>query len=143
MIDKLLFLPYLISFLIAAKSDLKTLTIPNSAHLLLLFTGALRVLFTPFSLGAALGALFLIALLLLIPTLILEALTKAEALGGGDIKLAASGAFALGFERSVLALAAAFFLSLLFSLFSGRGKKPLPMAPFLAAGYLLFYLTTS
>ena len=134
------------ALLLAAVTDAKTHQIPNIAHLLLLTAGVLNLLACGLSLHSIVSALFGL-FLGGFPLLILAILRGT--VGGGDVKLAASGGFALGWLGSYLALMAALIGFVLFALIhrpkkKGRGTdrtQPLPFAPFYAAGigmYLLF-----
>lgn len=125
---------FIAALLLAAVSDVKTRRIPNAAPLLLLAAGLLN-LFSggPFAyriLSALLG-LFLGGF----PLLILAILRGT--IGGGDVKLAASAGFVLGWLGSYLALMAALIAFVIFAAFyraAKKEKKPaLPFAPFYAA----------
>ena len=135
---------FIAALLIAAVSDAKTREIPNSAPLLLLIAGALNILAggpTVHGIVSALLGMFLGGFPLFILALWLKAI------GGGDVKLAASAGFALGWLGSYLALIAALIGFVLFGLFHLPGKKekdealPLPFAPFYAAaGFGVFLI---
>lgn len=119
----------------AAISDLKTRTVPNLAPLLLLAAGILHLFATGPTirglvsalLGAAIGGFPLLIMALFRGTI-----------GGGDVKLAASAGFVLGWFLSYLALMVALFAFVLYGWFAQppkEGKKApgLPFAPFYAA----------
>lgn len=119
----------------AAISDLKTRTVPNLAPLLLLAAGIFHLLAVSFTLhnlvsallGSAIGGFPLLIMALFRGTI-----------GGGDVKLAASAGFVLGWLLSYLALMAALFAFVLYGCFiqpKKEGKKApgLPFAPFYAA----------
>jgi leader peptidase (prepilin peptidase)/N-methyltransferase len=136
---------FIAALLIAAVSDAKTREIPNSAPLLLLIAGVLNILTGGPSLHGIVSAL-LGMFLGGFPLFILALWRKT--IGGGDVKLAASAGFALGWLGSYLALIAALIGFVLFGLFHLPGKKekdealPLPFAPFYAAagfGAFLFF----
>ncbi len=118
----------------ATISDLKARTVPNLAPLLLLAAGVLNLFATGFSvhrlisvlLGAAIGGF----------PLLMMALFRGS-IGGGDVKLAASAGFVLGWLPSYLALMAALFAFVLYGCFiqpkKDEEKAPsLPFAPFYA-----------
>ena len=119
----------------AAISDMKTRTVPNLAPLLLLAAGIFHLFAvspTPHRLvsallGTALGGFPLLMMALFRGTV-----------GGGDVKLAASAGFVLGWLPSYLALMAALFAFVLYGFFiqpkKDEEKAPsLPFAPFYAA----------
>jgi len=149
----MIFVVYLLSYgalamfvsalLLAAVADAKTRKIPNAVHFLLLIAGVLNILTggpTMHGIVSALLGMFLGGF----PLFILALLRKT--IGGGDVKLAASAGFALGWLGSYLALIAALIGFVLFGLFHLPGKKekdealPLPFAPFYAAAGIGVYL---
>ena len=127
----------------AAISDLKTRTVPNLAALLLLAAGIFNLFavgLTPRNLvsallGAAIGGFPLLMIALFRGTI-----------GGGDVKLAASAGFVLGWLLSYLALMAALFAFVLYGCFiqpkkEGKKASGLPFAPFYtAAAFSAFVL---
>jgi len=138
---------FIAALLIAAVSDAKTREIPNVVHLLLLLAGVLNILLSDPSTHGIVSAL-LGMFLGGFPLFILALCRKA--IGGGDVKLAASAGFALGWLGSYLVLIAAligFVLNALFHQPRKRAKETgvalsLPFAPFYAAAgigvFLLF-----
>lgn len=125
---------FIAALLFAAVFDVKTRRIPNTALLLLLAAGLLN-LFSggPFAyhIFSALLGLFFGGF----PLLILAILRGT--IGGGDVKLAASAGFVLGWLGSYLALMTALIAFVLFAAFYRPEKKgketALPFAPFYAA----------
>lgn len=126
---------FVAALLLAAVSDVKTRRIPNAAPLLLLAAGLLNLFsggsFLYHILSALLG-LFLGGF----PLLVLAIFRGT--IGGGDVKLAASAGFALGWLGSYLALMAALIAFVLFAVLYRPAKKnqaalTLPFAPFYAA----------
>lgn len=120
---------------LAAISDIKTHTVPNLAPLILLAAGVLNLITDGFSAYRLLSAL-LGAAISGFPLLIM-ALHRGS-VGGGDVKLAASTGFALGWLMSYLSLMAALFVFVLYGCFiqpkKDEKKTPcLPFAPFYAA----------
>jgi leader peptidase (prepilin peptidase) / N-methyltransferase len=130
----------LAGLLIAAVSDAKSREIPNAAPLLLLIAGVLKLALVPTVptvisalLGAFLGGF---------PLLILALFSNS--IGGGDVKLAASSGFALGWLDSYLALLAGLVGFVLYGgmMCAGRKRKmpdgkentAFPFAPLYAAG---------
>lgn len=118
----------------AAISDMKTRTVPNLAPWLLLAAGIFHFFavgpttlsFVSALLGAAIGGFPLLIMALLRGTI-----------GGGDVKLATSVGFVLGWLPSYLALMAALFAFVLYGCFirpkKDEEKAPsLPFAPFYA-----------
>ena len=123
--------------------DMEYLIIPNKLIVIVLFLGAIFVIFTgePAVLSALMGFgaafLFLLAL----------ALASRGGIGGGDIKLMAAAGFVLGLRPSMTAMVVGF---LVLSLFYGvyaiiqklRGRdmpRAYPLAPFLSLGCLMVY----
>ena len=133
-----------IALLWATVSDLKTRTIPNIASLLLLTAGILNLFAIGLTvhnvmyaiLGAFLGGF---------PMLIL-AVFKGT-IGGGDVKLASSSGFVLGWLFSYLVLMAALFMFVLYGCLiwpkKEKVKAPrLPFAPFyVVAVFVAFTLS--
>lgn len=120
------------ALLMAAISDIKIRTVPNLAPLLLLAAGIFHLLaavpttrgLVSALLGAALGGFPLLIMALFRGTI-----------GGGDVKLAASAGFVLGWLPSYVTLMAALFAFVLYGCFiqpKKEGKKVsiLPFAPF-------------
>lgn len=136
---------FIAALLLAAVSDVKMRRIPNAAPLLLLAAGLLNLFsggpFLHHILSALLG-LFLGGF----PLLVLAIFRGT--IGGGDVKLAASAGFALGWLGSYLALMAALIAFVLFAVLYRPAKKEktalaLPFAPFYAtAGFAIFVLLT-
>jgi leader peptidase (prepilin peptidase)/N-methyltransferase len=134
---------FVAALLIAAVSDAKTREIPNAAPLLLLIGGVLNILA-----GGPLLRGIVSALLGLIlggfPLFILALVRKT--IGGGDVKLAASAGFVLGWLGSYLTLMVALIGFVLFGLFHLPGKRendtaqPLPFAPFYAGGCFIILI---
>ncbi len=112
---------------IAALVDVKRREIPDMVCICI----GLFALFDPHPLGILAALPFLGA-----------ALIKPENIGGGDIKLTAAVGLYFGFEKAVFGLIIGLALALLAGLVMARiQKKPLsktaiPLAPFLAAGWL-------
>lgn len=131
---------FLTGLLFAAVSDAKSREIPNAAPLLLLAAGLLKLALTPY-ISALLSAL-LGAFLGGFPLLILALFC--HSIGGGDVKLAASAGFALGWLGSYLALLAGLVGFVLYGGMKCSGKKhktpnetenpAFPFAPAYAAG---------
>jgi leader peptidase (prepilin peptidase)/N-methyltransferase len=128
---------FVAALLVAAVSDAKTRLIPNVVPFLLLVTGALDLLaraLTVQSIVSALLGMFLGGF----PLFILAIFRGT--IGGGDVKLAATAGFALGWLGSYVALMAALIGFVLFGLFHLPGKKAkendvallMPFAPFYA-----------
>lgn len=91
---------FVAGMLIAAVSDAKSREIPNAAPLLLFAAGVLKLALV-FNMPTVLSALFG-AFLGGFPLLMLALFS--HSIGGGDVKLAASGGLALGWLGSYLAL---------------------------------------
>lgn len=127
---------FVAALLLAAVSNGKAGWISRAAPFLLLAAGVLNILsggpaarhLLSALLGLALGGL---------PLLILAVLQVT--VGGGNVRLAASAGFALGWLGSYLALLAALLASVLFAAFyrprrgAGKPARALPFTPFYAA----------
>lgn len=113
--------------IVAGVCDLMTYEIPDCLHLLIAIVGLIG--FQP--LPALLGFL-----LVPLPFLI-SACCKSDSMGGGDIKLMAACGFALGVTGGVWMTIWGLFMGLLWNAAFRRGKKSLPLAPFLAFGCFL------
>lgn len=129
---------FLAALLWASVSDLKTRTIPNLVSLLLLAAGVLNLFTDGFSSQRLLSA-FAGAAIGFIPLFVM-ALLKGT-IGGGDVKLAASAGFALGWLPSYLTLMTALLMFVLFGCCTMPKKQDkeapgLPFAPFYAAAAL-------
>ena len=131
---------FLAGLLIAAVSDAKSREIPNAAPLLLLAAGLLKLSLVP-SASALFFALFG-AFLGGFPLLFLALFS--HSIGGGDVKLASSAGFALGWLGSYLALLAGLVGFVLYGGMKCAGRKrktpdekenlAFPFAPPYAAG---------
>ncbi|MBP7331747.1 MAG: Type 4 prepilin-like proteins leader peptide-processing enzyme [Firmicutes bacterium ADurb.Bin373] len=120
--------------------DMEYLIIPNKLIVIVLFLGAIFVIFTgePAVLSALMGFgaafLFLLAL----------ALASRGGIGGGDIKLAAVIGLCLGWPNGITAVLLACLLAglagLILILLRIKNRKDLiPFGPFLAAGALIMF----
>lgn len=129
----------------ATYSDMKTRTVPNFTSLFLLAAGILHLFADGFSaqrllstlLGAVIGGL----------PLLIMALCRSS-VGGGDIKLAASAGFVLGWLLSYLSLMTALFAFVLYGCFVQPKKDEekalcLPFAPFYAAAACVAFIISS
>lgn len=127
----------------AAVSDAKTMKIPDSMCILLLLAGAGRL----FTTGPPDGNAVLMSVggLLIGGIPLLAASLMTGGIGGGDIKLAASAGFFLGFSGSYLALLGALILFLAACtvrriIWKISFKTPFPFGPFYAAAGIGAYV---
>lgn len=60
-------------------------------------------------------------------------------IGGADIKMAAAGAFLLGFDRGIFGLLTGTLLAVFVNLLRKNRKEGFPMIPYLAAGFTAAY----
>lgn len=128
----------LVSFIMlltyAAMIDLKTRTIPDHIHVLIILIGLIDM--EPVS--AVLG-------LMLVPLpYFIMALLKENSIGGGDIKLMGACGFYLGLQAgyvaSILGLILAIIIHFVYSVIgSKKATKNIPLAPYLGAGCLIAY----
>ncbi|MBO7762106.1 MAG: prepilin peptidase [Clostridia bacterium] len=123
--------------------DLAHMLIPDSLNLALLALGVLAVFFDPdygwqsHLIGLCVGFFFFYG----VYALFYYGFGK-DALGGGDIKLAAAAGLLLGWERLLLGLilssvSAAIVLSILSRRTHAERDREYPFGPFLAVGFLL------
>lgn len=77
---------------------------------------------------------------LLVPLPFLLAALWTGKLGGGDVKLMAASGFSLGVTRGIWMMVWGLALGLLWNAAFHRGKKSIPLAPFLASGCFLVLL---
>lgn len=118
---------FTIILLFASVYDLKTHTIPDYVHFLILMAGLICFEPIPALLGAVLVPLpFFIA-----------ALCKSNSIGGGDIKLMAACGFLLGVTAGFTALLLGLLMAVLFNAAFNHAKKPVALAPYLAFGCLM------
>lgn len=122
----------ILTLLTASFLDIKTHTLPDGIHIVLLLIGLIS--FHPMS---AFFGLVLTAL----PFLITAMLTRG--IGGGDVKLMAACGFVLGpiggVAATAMSMLSLFFWIALCKLFSKRIKEPVALAPFLSIGCILAY----
>ena len=138
---KILQAAFFIALLLAAAVvDLKTRAIPDGLCLAVAFTALPGI--TPLRLLGVLAAL---------PLLLAACCGERQGIGGGDIKLTAAAGLALGFSRGVLGVLLGITAILLFYAAwrlarlarrrrpTAMSKTALPMAPFLALGFIIVY----
>ena len=119
----------------ASVIDIRTRTVPNRIHALLLLTGLLTV-----SLSSVLWALTLFSVFFIV--------ALATDIGGGDVKLAGMCGFVLG-KAAVPSLLAGLTAFVVFTvMYCIIRRKPikgtsLPLVPFIAFGCLLFLMNWS
>jgi len=110
--------------LFASVYDIRTHTVPDYVHILILSAGLIH--FQP--LPAFLG-------LLLVPLpFFLAAILKENSIGGGDIKLMAACGFVLGIWPGMAALVIGLFMAVLWNAVYNREKQPFPLVPYLTIG---------
>jgi leader peptidase (prepilin peptidase)/N-methyltransferase len=123
--------------LAAALCDIRRREIPDSLCVILALAGLID--FSPAKLPGILAAL----------PLLIAAMTKEGSIGGGDIKLTAAAGLTLGFAGCTAGLVIGLAASVLFAgavwlVQRTHGKSAhiatLPLAPFLAPGFLAAYL---
>lgn len=110
--------------LFASVYDIKTHTVPNYVHILILLAGLLRFQFFPALLG-----------FLLVPLPLYIAFRCNEnGMGAGDIKLMAACGFVLGVRSGISALICGLAMSAVWNLLFNKAKKPFALIPHLAFG---------
>lgn len=112
------------TLLFASVYDIKTHTVPDYVHILIMSAGLLRFQPLPAFLGFILVPLpFFIA-----------ALRKENSVGGGDIKLMAACGFVLGVKWGFTALIFGLLMAVLWNAAYNKEKKPFALAPYLTLG---------
>ncbi len=119
----------------AGLTDLEGMVIPDRLILLGLISGLGFPLLQPRpwqALAAAMLGGLGVAGTVLLMVLILEALWKKEAMGGGDIKLLLVTGIHLGLGGNILCLLLACIFGIILALAAGKRKQPLAWAPAIA-----------
>ena len=110
--------------LFASVYDIKTHTVPDYVHILIMSAGLLRFQPLPALLGFILVPLpFFIA-----------ALRKENSIGGGDVKLMAACGFVLGVKLGFAALILGLAMSEPINAVYNKEKQPFALAPFITLG---------
>lgn len=110
--------------LFASIIDIKTHTVPDYVHILILMVGLLRFEPVPALVG-----------LLVVPMpFLIAALCKSNSIGGGDIKLMGACGFVIGVSAGYGALTLGLVMSVLFNSIYNKEKKPFALIPYLAFG---------
>lgn len=110
--------------LFASVIDVKTHTVPDYIHILILIVGLLRFQPVPAFMG-----------LLLVPVpFLIAALCKSNSIGGGDIKLMGACGFVMGVSAGFGALTLGLLISVLCNATFNKEKKPFALVPYLAFG---------
>lgn len=110
--------------LFASVIDIKTHTVPDYLHFLILMVGLLRFEPLPALLGLAIVPLpFFIA-----------ALCKSNSIGGGDVKLMGACGFVLGVSAGFGAMLLGLLMGVLCNATFNKEKKPFALVPYLAFG---------
>jgi len=113
--------------LFASVYDIKTHTVPDYVHILILSAGLLRFQPLPAFFGFILVPLpFLIAFL-----------REENSVGGGDIKLMAACGFVLGVRLGFSALTFGLFMAVMWNAAYNKEKNPFSLAPYLTLGCFL------
>ena len=120
--------------LIAAGAyDTATREIPDGIHVAAFFIGLIGLHPLPALAGS---------LIVPLPFLIAALMTDGK-IGGGDVKLMAGSGFVLGVSGGITMLLWGLFTALIWNAAFGKGKKSLPLAPFLAFGGFMALLNIS
>lgn len=136
--DSIFILKGFLYFLILAYAsfyDIKTKTIPDRVHIIIILLGLINI--NP--LDSITGLIFVP-----IPFLI-TALLKGDGIGGGDVKFMAANGFFLGlkggFMGSFLGLAIAVLVNAIYYKIKNKDKNiSFPLAPYLSIGCFFAYL---
>jgi leader peptidase (prepilin peptidase)/N-methyltransferase len=116
--------------LFAAVYDLKTHTVPDEIHILILLVGLIELQPLPALLGLLLAPL----------PLLIAALSKPDSIGGGDVKLVGACGFMLGVSRSYYALTLGLLAAVLCNALFNKKKRPFALIPYLALGCWIILL---
>ena len=127
--------------------DLRTHTIPDRFNycLLIWVVAGHGLSLWPVSLRAGLAAAASVCAVILAADMVYIHFRSVPVMGGGDLKLLSIAALAMGFDRTMLALAAGHVLAFLRILIRALSHRPchmrdrLPMGPFLCAGLVIIY----
>lgn len=122
---------------VAAISDLHTREIPDFCHVALLIAGIIRILCGGISVVNALAGFILIGVITLLISL------WRDGMGGGDVKLIACASLSVGLKGGLSAVIIGLIPAIIVSevkLILKRDGGAIPLAPFLALGYMLTYL---
>ncbi|WRS29006.1 A24 family peptidase (plasmid) [Oscillospiraceae bacterium MB08-C2-2] len=124
------------SFFIASLWDIRSRTIPDLTHILILAAGVLNLVTGGISIWEAFSSLLIMTGASILLTLTIDSI------GGGDLKMISSTAFACGLYSSIQALLLSFLLAGAYiligkSLKKLKGDDAIPLAPFLSAGYIV------
>jgi len=121
-----------VALIAATVSDIRTRKIPDFVHILLLLSGGVAIFFYEGGWVSRAAGLLAVGLMMLGVGLTMPKL------GGGDIKMGASLAFAVGIIPACYALLLGFGLAAVFLLIRKRRRKiediVVPLAPFISAG---------
>ncbi|ERI90675.1 peptidase, A24 family [Clostridiales bacterium oral taxon 876 str. F0540] len=126
---------YTLILMYASYIDIKTKTIPDRVHVLILIVSLIKINLTNSMLG------FLIVPL----PFFITALLKGGGIGGGDVKFMAASGFLLGikggFIASIIGLLLALCLNAIVYKVKNKDKNiSFPLAPYLSIGCFLSYL---
>lgn len=136
--DTLIIIKGLLYFLIltyASFTDIKTKTIPDKVHVLIILVGLINI-----------NPLNSIAGLVFVPIpFLITALLKGGGIGGGDVKLMCANGFFLGvkdgFIGSFLGLVIAIIFNAVYYKIKNKDKNiSFPLAPYLSIGCFLTHL---
>lgn len=127
---------FVTALVIASINDIKTKTIPDFVHLLLILSGLFALI------GGKVTPLDGILSFMGFGIVLLIVGVKTNGLGGGDVKLCACAALSLGFERMIFAMFFACLggcIAFLIKKLLRDKDKTIWYAPFLAGGFLIMY----
>ncbi len=122
--------------LFSSYSDIKTRTLDDCAHCLMLVT-ALMVCETRDLIGMAISALVIGGVMLLVGVI-----SKGGGIGGADIKLSGAAAALLGFSQACLGVSVGLIIGVIVQSIKNkrtRKKEGFPLVPYLAIGMILAF----
>lgn len=127
------------AFSMASVVDLQCREIPDLCGVMLLAAAGLRILSGDMTPGKALAGLLGMGCLLLVLA------TVTDAMGGGDVKLAAAACASIGMQNGFYSMIGALSLALLFAgiqqWITKKRSREIPLAPFLMGGFCCMYFT--
>ena len=114
--------------LVSSYSDIKTRECDDYLSVMILITAFIGIELTAIP-SMFIAAMFTAGIFLLI------VVTVSDGIGGGDIKIASSSVFLLGFQRGIIGLIAGLLLAIIVNSIKSK-KSGFPMIPYLTAAFI-------
>lgn len=118
---------FILTLLYSGYYDYKNRIIPDKVYPIIIISS----FFANFNLLPSILGLFILPIFFIVPIF-----SNEDSVGGGDIKLIGAVSFFLGFRRGIIAIIAALFIAVIFSLWVLKRDRfeSFPLAPYLAIG---------